>query len=106
MDRPLVSARTHLEQAIALYNPQQHLRSTVAMYFDPRWLCRSYVSMTRWGLGYAAQCLKRNSEAVALAGRLSHPLSLAENLIFAAKFHSLCREERVARERAEAVMTL
>ena len=43
---------------------------------------------------------------MALAQGLSHPLSLAETLFFAAKFHSLCREEQVARERAEAVMTL
>jgi class 3 adenylate cyclase/predicted ATPase len=102
----LVSARTHFEQAIALYDPQQHTRSAVAMYYDPRWLCRSYASLALWGLGYSDRGRKRSSEAVALAEGLSHPLTLAETLFFAAKFHSLCREEQGAQERAEAAITL
>jgi len=106
MDRPLVSARTHLEQAIALYDPQQHLRSTVAMYYDPRWLCRSYGSLALWCLGYPAQSLKRSDEAVALARELSHPLTLTETLFFATMLHCLRQEDQVARKRAEAVMTL
>src|SRR5262249_2658590 len=72
----LVAARTHFEQAIALYDPQQHLRSTVALYYDPRVLCRSYVSLTLWGLGYLDQGLQRSQEAVALAEGLAHPLTL------------------------------
>jgi predicted ATPase len=95
-----------LEQAIVLYDPQKDLRSTIGMYFDPRVLCRSYASWTLWYLGYPDQGLQRTQEAVTLAAGLSHPLSLTETLCFAALFHSLRREWQIARERAEAVMTL
>jgi predicted ATPase len=102
----LTSARTLLEQAITLYDPQKHLRSTVGIYFDPRVLCRSYASWTLWYQGYPDQGLKRTHEALALAEGLSHPFTLTETLAFAAAFHSLRREWQIAREQAEAVMTL
>jgi predicted ATPase len=102
----LVAARTHFEQAIALYDPQTRLRSTAAMYYDPRWLCRCYGSLALWGLGYPAQALKMNSEALAFANGLSDPLVRAETLHFAALLHSLCHEKQGTRERAEAEMTL
>jgi len=102
----LTSARTLLEQAIALYDPQQHLRSTVGIYFDPRVLCRSYAAHTLWTLGYPDQGLKRSKEAVALAAGLSHPLTLTEAWWFAASVHGLRREGQRAREQVEAAMTL
>ena len=101
----LTSARTHLEQAIALYDPQKHPRSTVNTA-DPRVDCLSYAAWTLWYLGYPDQALKRSHEALALAAGLSHPFSLAYALGFAALFHLLRREGQLARERAEAVMTL
>ena len=101
----LTSARPHLEQAIALYDPQQHPRTTIGTA-DPRVDCLSYASRTLWTLGYPDQALKRSYEAVALAAGLSHPFSLAYALGIAAWFHSVRREGQVARERAEAVMTL
>jgi predicted ATPase len=101
----LTSARTHLEQAIALFDPQKHPRFTVGTA-DPRVNCLSFLSWTLWYLGYPDQALKRSQEALALAEGLSHPFSLTYALAFAAVFHSLRREEQLARERAEAVITL
>jgi predicted ATPase len=101
----LTSARTHLEQAIALYDPQKHPRSTVNPA-DPRVDCLSYASRTLWNLGYPDQALKRSHEALDLAAGLSHPFSLAFALGVAASFHLLRREGTLARERAEAVITL
>jgi tetratricopeptide (TPR) repeat protein len=101
----LTSARTHLEQGIALYDPQQHPRPTVHTA-DPRVNCLSYASWTLWRLGYPNQALKRSQEALALAEGLSHPVSLAYALGFAALFHLLRREGQLAREQAEAVITL
>jgi len=101
----LTSARTHVEQGIALYDPQQHPRSTVNTA-DPRVECLSYAAWTLWCLGYPDQALKRSHEAVALAEELSHPFSLANALGTAAVFHLLRREEQRARERAEAVIAL
>jgi len=101
----LVSARPLLEQAIVLYDPQKHPRPTVNMA-DPRVDCLSYLALILWQLGYPDQALQRSQEAVTLAAGLSHPFSQAYALGIAAWFHSVRREEPVARERAEAVMTL
>jgi class 3 adenylate cyclase/predicted ATPase len=101
----VVSARTLLEQAIELYDPQTHPRPTVNTA-DPRVDCLFYVAWTLWLLGYPDQALERSHEALALAERLSHPFSLAYALGIAARFHSIRREEQAARERAEAVIAL
>jgi predicted ATPase len=101
----LTSARTHLEQAIALYDPQTPPRITIGTA-DPRINCLSYLAWTLWYLGYPDQALKRSQEEVALAAGLSHPYSLAYALGHAASLHLLRREGPLVRERAEAVITL
>jgi len=77
----LVLARGHLEQAINLYDPQQH-RSHAFMYGqDPGVHSLSYATLALWLLGYPDQARKRSAEAFALAQGLSHPYSLAFALI-------------------------
>ena len=100
------SARSHLEQSIALYDPQQH-RSLAFVYgTDPGVTCLSYMAWTLWDLGYPDQARERIQEALILAQELSHPFSLATALGIATEFHLLCREGQAAEERAEALMTL
>jgi predicted ATPase len=94
-----------LAQAMALYDPQQHPRPTVNTA-DPRVDCLSFTALTLWYLGYPDQALQRSQEALELAEELSHPFSLTYALGIAAWFHSVRREEQIARERAESVMTL
>jgi len=101
----LASARLHVEQAITLYDPQTHPRPTVNTA-DPRVDCLSCLAWTLWCLGYPDQALKRSQEALTLAADLSHSFSLAYALGLSAWFHSARREGQLARERAEAVITL
>ncbi len=101
----LTSARPHLEQAIALYDPRKHPRLTVGTA-DPRVDCLSYVSWTLWGLGYPEQALRRSQEAVALAEELAHPFSRAYALACAARLHQFRREIEIVREQTEVVITL
>jgi tetratricopeptide (TPR) repeat protein len=101
----LTSAQPHLEQAMALYHPQQPPRSVVATG-DPRLDCRGFAAWTLWQLGYPDQALQRSHEAVALAEELSHPFGLAYTLGAASLFHLFRREGQLARERAEALITL
>jgi class 3 adenylate cyclase/tetratricopeptide (TPR) repeat protein len=102
----LTSARTHLEQAVARYDPQQHPPSTL-ITTDLRVNCLSHAAWALWRLGYPDQALKKSQEVVALAEGLSHPQSLAYALAYAAAgVHLLRREEHLARERAEEVMAL
>ena len=102
----LTSARTHLEQAIALYDPQTAPSLHRRYGLTRGWIASPMHAWTLWYLGYPDQALKRSHEALALAAGLSHPFSLAYALGFAAWFHHLRREGQLARERAEAVITL
>jgi predicted ATPase len=102
----IASARGHAEQGIALYNPQQHCSHAFLYQLDPGVVCFSIGAWALWVLGYPDQALKRTHEVLTLAQELSHPLSLAFALWFAALLRQLRREIWLAREQAEAVMTL
>jgi class 3 adenylate cyclase/predicted ATPase len=103
----IIPARTHFEQGIALYNPQQH-HSHAFLYGggDPGVACLSYAAWILWLLGYPDRALMRSHEAFTLAQELSHPLSLGFALTFAAYLHHFRRDEQVVRERAEATIAL
>jgi class 3 adenylate cyclase/predicted ATPase len=102
----LDSARTHVEQGLALYDSQQH-RSLVLLYgTDPGVVCLSYASHLLWCFGYPDQALKRSHEALALARKVSHPVSLAGALHWAAMLHQFRREGPAAQERAEEAIAL
>jgi predicted ATPase/class 3 adenylate cyclase len=100
----LVLARTHLEQAIALYTPQQdrslsgHTLSGVP--------CLAYAAFTLWRLGYPDQALARIHEMLTLAQELSHAYSLARALHYATSLYVLRREWSTAQARAEAALAL
>jgi predicted ATPase len=72
------SARTHLDQSIALYDPKLH-RALAFLYggHDPCVCCLGFAAWCLWMLGYPDQALQRSREALALARELSHPISLA-----------------------------
>jgi predicted ATPase len=102
-----ISAREHVEQGVALYDPQQHC-SLAVVYAgqDPKVACLSLAAWVLWMFGYPDQALKRVHEALTLAQELSHPYSLAFALCFAAQLHQYRREAQAAQERAEAAITL
>jgi len=99
----LAPARAHLEQGIALYDPQQPRRPN-GIEFGA--FCLSHTAFALWYLGYPDQALKRSHEALTLAQEQSHPFSVAVALSCAASFHQLRREEPIVQERAEAAITL
>jgi len=100
------SAREHIEQGIALYDPQQH-RSLAFVYgTDIGMACRINAALVLWLLGYPDQALQRSHEAITLAQELSHPFSLSFALEFTAYLHQFRREWRLAQERAEAAIAL
>ncbi|HEV8718957.1 MAG TPA: adenylate/guanylate cyclase domain-containing protein [Candidatus Binatia bacterium] len=100
------SAYAHLEQGIALYDPQQH-RSHAFLYgTDTGVLFLSRAAHVLWMLGYPDQAVKKSQEALALAQELAHPNTLAAALVFASWFYQLCREGQRTKERAEAAITL
>ncbi|MBI3756402.1 MAG: hypothetical protein HY267_00345 [Deltaproteobacteria bacterium] len=101
------SARLHLEQGIALYDPQEH-RSLAATYgsFDPGVIGLSILSLNFWLLGYTDQSLEKSHKAIVLAQELAHPFSSTLALDFAAWLHQFRQERQRVHEQAEAVVTL
>ncbi len=94
----LPAARAHFEQGLAWHNPQQPFPDSVD--------CLSHLAEVLWDLGYPDQALGRIHEALAVAQQLSLPFFVGFALLFTALLHYHRREERVAQEQAEAVITL
>jgi TOMM system kinase/cyclase fusion protein len=102
----VVSARAHLEQGIALYDPQRHRSHAFRYGQDPQVACCSDMAYALWCLGYPDQALRRSQEALTLARELSHPFSLAFAHVFAAWLHQHRREVQTAQQWAEAAISL
>jgi DNA-binding winged helix-turn-helix (wHTH) protein/predicted ATPase len=104
----LVSARTYLEQGIALYDPQQRssLGSGPVSHQAAVVSCLRWAALALWPLGYPDQAFERISEALSLAQELSDPFNLALVLDFAANVHQYRREAQTVQENAEAAIAL
>jgi TOMM system kinase/cyclase fusion protein len=102
----MISARQHLEEGIAVYDPQQHRALAFRSASDPGMACLAYLSWILWCLGYPDQTLARSHEALARAEELSNPYSLAAAHAMAAALHIFRREGNTARERAETAIAL
>jgi predicted ATPase len=98
------TARTHLEQAIAYYDPRKH-RTHAFLYggHDPGACCLGFAAQSLWMLGYPEQALQRGREALALARELGHPTSLAQALLLVAVLHQFRRDVSQTLELAEAL---
>jgi adenylate cyclase len=102
----LTSARTLLEQGIALYDRQQHQALAFLYGADPGVVCQLYAALALWLLGYSDQSLNRIHSALNLARELSHPFSLAFVLSMAAALHQLRRDLTMVQDLAEASIAL
>jgi len=102
----LTQARSHLEQGIALYDPQQHRSSAVLYGQDPGVGLRNFVTLVLWCLGYPDQAVGRIQEAVALAQEVAHPFSLAFALSFVSWLRHYRREGAATQAWVEAAMAL
>jgi class 3 adenylate cyclase/predicted ATPase len=100
------SARTHAEQGMALYDPQQHHAHAFLYGQDPGMTCRANAALALWELGYPDQALARSHEALTIAQERSHPYSVAMALGYAAMIRQFRREVHTTHERAEATMTV
>jgi predicted ATPase len=100
------SAREHLEQSFAHYDPQQHHHLFYLIGQDPGLFALAYLTYTDWLLGYPDQGLRRSQEALALARELAQPYCLAFTYCLSAVHHYFRREEQTVRELAEAALTV
>ncbi len=85
-------SRTHLEHALAHYDPA-HSPTHIARYSqDPKVICQCRLAFTLWCLGYPEQATAAQSEGVAQARAIAHPFSLAYALTWDAMLHGARRD--------------
>ena len=102
----LVEARGHLEQELALYDPERH-RSLASVYaYDLRLAGLAGLAFALFQLGYPEQAVARCREAVDDAERLSHPAGLAYSLFHACMLDQIRRDIPGVRQRAAALVAL
>jgi predicted ATPase len=100
------AARTLLEQAVALYEPEKHRPMAVSAGVDPGMATLSNLADLLWFLGYADQAQQRSEESLRAAQETPHPFNLAVAFDFAARRHQFRHEAQATRERAEAAITI
>jgi len=96
-----VSARTHLEEGLALYDPISHGSLVHQAGDDPRVIAQAFLGSGLFCLGFPDRALARNSTAIAEARRLAHPPSLAVSLSIGSRLLSLIGDDAVLGEWAE-----
>jgi DNA-binding SARP family transcriptional activator/predicted ATPase len=99
-----ISARTHLDQAVALDDPQSNAFDR--SYVDPGLGGLLYGAHTLWYLGFPDQALRRSREALDLAQQRSYLHSQAFALNLAATVHAFRGEADAAGERARTAVQL
>jgi predicted ATPase len=93
--------------AMSLYDPERHRPLTFRyLGIDAGVLCLSYAPCTLWQLGYPDQAVKQCNEAIALAQRLTHPISLACIQYVIAILRQFRREAGAAQEIEESMIAL
>jgi predicted ATPase len=98
------AALAHLEQGIALYDPQRHHAHTLRYGQEPGVSCRLHAMQVLWLLGYPDQALTRAKEALALTQDLSHAMGVARGLTVMPYVHQLRREWLAAQEWGESAL--
>jgi predicted ATPase len=94
------SSRLHLEEVLALYDPNAHRSLVHQVGIHPQVASQAFLGIVLFCLGYAEQALARSNAAIAEARRLAHPHSLALSLTYAAWLFSLVRDDDALEERA------
>jgi tetratricopeptide (TPR) repeat protein len=102
----LAGARDHLEQAVALYTPDDHRFYVAHASIDPGVTSLSRLSWTLWLLGYPEQALVCGQQTLTLARDLGHVHSLAMVCDHDAFLHTLRGEDAAVHEQVEAATAL
>ncbi|MDH3600290.1 MAG: hypothetical protein OEU26_11690, partial [Candidatus Tectomicrobia bacterium] len=100
----LAPAQQHLEQSLALYDPEQRRRHSDIQ--NPRVSALSNMAFTLWLQGYPETALTKADDALAMARELEHPFSLAFALVYATALHQYRRDPKRVAELAEELSTL
>ena len=102
----LVTARSHLEQGMALYDKDRHRNYAYIYGQDPLLGCQAYATWALWILGYPDQALKLSEAALTWAQQLAHPFSMTFPLTWSVIVYRLRGEWQAALDRAQTLAAL
>jgi TolB-like protein/predicted ATPase/class 3 adenylate cyclase len=100
------SSRSHLEEALALYDPVSHRMLVREAGVDPQVLSQAFLGIVLFCLGYPDQALAHSRAAIAEARRLAHPASLASALAIGAGLVSLGGDNAALGDRADELVAI
>jgi len=99
-------AETHFEQAIALFDPQQHDDLRLTYGYDFRVIALAYLGWAQLALGYPDQAKARSETAIATARAVEHPFSLGFALARSITVHQLRRDVDAVDSSVQVLHTL
>ena len=97
------SSRSHLEQALAIYNPNTHHLLVEQAGFHFQVVLRVYLALVLFCLGFPDQGLEWHRAAIAEARALHHPPSLLTSLTFGCRLLSLVGDDTTLEVLADEV---
>jgi predicted ATPase len=86
------SSRSHLEKALALYDPASHRSLVHQAGVHPQVFSQAYLGNVLFCLGFPDRAMARNNANIPEARRLAHPPSLAGGLAIGARLLSLAQD--------------
>ena len=102
----IAEARSHLEQAIALYDPAEHRPLTSRFVTDARTHALSYQSWTLWFLGYPDAARAVLHRAISDAREIAQAATLMHTLTFTCFTRIFCGNYAAAKAQADELVTL
>ncbi len=99
-------ARSHLEEAVALYDPISHRSLVHQIGFHPHVNSQAVLGNVLFCFGFPDQALARSNAAIAEARRLAHLPTLAPSLAFAAILLSLVGDNRALDKQADDLVSV
>ena len=102
----LGAARRHLDQAVALYRPEEHRPLATRFGQDIGVAALGYRAYALYRLGYPESALRDAEEALKSARELSQTGTLAVALLFASTVNFLCGKFGEAEDRAQELFAL
>src|SRR5262249_48614438 len=100
------SSRSHLEEALALDDPNSHRSLVHQAGVHPHVYSQAYLGIVVICLGFPDQALARNNAAIAEARRLAHPPSFAVTLALGALLLSIAGDKAALDEWVDELVTV
>jgi adenylate cyclase len=100
-------ARSHLEQVVDFYHPEQHQTFIALRGSDVGVGALAYYACCLWCLGYPDQATQCSQEALRLARELDHPFTLADVVSYGGcLFNRMRRDSQAMMANAQELMKL